>query len=124
MHMSNAILIREPFASAAQTAKILGVSKTRKQQLLKMLRVNKSKNQPSKFVAHKKIKTPKETNWSMSARFCRKACESAWSAEGLKEKPCLEEDAFVERLDVPLTFSSTSLTTTDLRDSTLLTFLA
>ena len=68
MHVSNAILIREPFASAAQTAKILGVSKARKQQLLKMLRVNKSK----KFVAHKKIKTPKETNWSMSARFVGK----------------------------------------------------
>jgi len=37
--MSRALLIKTPFASASQTAKTLGVSKSRKQQLVKMLEI-------------------------------------------------------------------------------------
>jgi hypothetical protein len=38
--MRNAILIETPFASATQTAKILGVSKSRKRQLVNMLKIS------------------------------------------------------------------------------------
>jgi hypothetical protein len=39
--MGHAILIETPFASATQTAKILGVSKVRQKQLAKMLKLKK-----------------------------------------------------------------------------------
>lgn len=43
------MLIKAPFASATQTARILGVSKSRKQQLAKMLNIKKNRSKGNFF---------------------------------------------------------------------------
>jgi len=65
--MSDAVLIETPFASATQTAKILGVSKSRKQQLVKMLKFKKLASR-GRFhlatrISSKRDKSAKENTW-------------------------------------------------------------
>jgi hypothetical protein len=48
--MGHSILIETPFASATQTAKILGVSKSRKKQLAEMLNFKKFRSKDSVHV--------------------------------------------------------------------------
>jgi hypothetical protein len=65
--MGQTVLIETPFASATQTAKILGVSKFRTQQLVKMLELKKQSSKgrfvsPTR-VSSKKQKSAKGTGW-------------------------------------------------------------
>ncbi len=61
--MARAILIETPFASATQTAKILGVSKSRKKQLAEML------DSKGRFrVLTKKDKASDGTRWQVASK--------------------------------------------------------
>lgn len=70
--MSDAILIETPFASAAQTAKILGVSKSRKEQLVKMLKFSKVGSRRRILLpttdSSKNEKGAKRAGWLVSAK--------------------------------------------------------
>jgi hypothetical protein len=70
--MGHAILIETPFASATQTAKILGVSKSRKKQLAKMLDFKKFRFKDTLLVgatvASKKGKAANGTRWLASSK--------------------------------------------------------
>jgi hypothetical protein len=75
--MGHAILIETPFASATQTAKILGVSKFRKQQLVKMLKFKKPGSK-GRFLliatdSSKKNKSGKGTRWLVSSKSAGKS---------------------------------------------------
>lgn len=74
--MRHAILIETPFASANQTAKILGVSKFRKEQLAKMLNFKKLRSKGGFLVvttdSNKRAKSAKRTRWLASSKFVGK----------------------------------------------------
>ena len=70
-------MIETPFASASQTARILGVSKSRKQQLAKMLNIKKSRSkQNSLGVAtgsNNKVDVARGTKWTVRSKFAVKS---------------------------------------------------
>ena len=77
--MSHAILIETPFASAAQTAKVLGVSRSRKKQLAKMLNFKKLRSN-HKFrvfatVSAKKDKAANGNRWRAASKRAEKSAE-------------------------------------------------
>jgi hypothetical protein len=57
--MGHPILIETPFASTTQTAKILGVSKSRKRQLTKMLNFKKLRSK-DRFLVFATVSTKKD----------------------------------------------------------------
>jgi hypothetical protein len=62
--MGHAILIETPFASATQTAKILGVSKVRQRQLAKMLKLSRLGSQSTDKKGSAKSDAPKKKRLS------------------------------------------------------------
>jgi len=74
--MGHAILIETPFASATQTAKILGVSKSRKKQIAKMLNIkelsSKDRVHAVATVSSKKYKAAVGTRWLKSSKTARR----------------------------------------------------
>jgi hypothetical protein len=75
--MGHAILIETPFASATQTARILGVSKSRKQQLAKMLTIKKHRSKESFLGAatdsNNKVGAARATKWAVSSKLASKS---------------------------------------------------
>ncbi len=74
--MAHTILIEAPFASASQTAKILGVSRVRKQQLVKMLGFKKFDSDDKRLTvaadsSSKKRKSARRAKWLVSLNFAR-----------------------------------------------------
>lgn len=75
--MGHAILIETPFASATQTARILGVSKSRKQQLAKMLNTQKNRSKETSLGAatdsNNKGEAARGTKWQVRSKFAGKS---------------------------------------------------
>ena len=75
--MGQAILIETPFASATQTARILGVSKSRKQQLAKMLNTKKSRSKVYSpgvaTVSNNKADAVRGAKWSLHSKAALKS---------------------------------------------------
>jgi hypothetical protein len=75
--MGQAILIETPFASATQTARILGVSKSRKQQLVKMLNIKKRRSKGN-FLgvatdSNNKVDAARGAKWTVRSKFAGKS---------------------------------------------------
>ena len=74
--MGQAILIEAPFASATQTARILGVSKSRKQQLVKMLNIKHRSKENSLGIAtdsNNKVDAARGAKWTVRSKFAGKS---------------------------------------------------
>ena len=75
--MGHSVLIETPFASATQTAKILGVSKSRKKQLSEMLNLKRFRSKDRFHVvgtgSTKKCKAASGATWGITSKRAAKS---------------------------------------------------